>query len=76
MRSESESSAFDAFDPETELFLSNAPTVPELEPLELEVELALGLGLAPPPRRRALGLWVIGAMILCALLLLASALSR
>jgi hypothetical protein len=63
MRSESESSAFDAFDPKTELFLSNAPTVPEFEPLELELE-------------RALGLWVIGAMILCASLLLASALSR
>jgi hypothetical protein len=37
MRSESESSAFDAFDPKTELFLSNAPTVPEFEPLELEL---------------------------------------
>jgi hypothetical protein len=62
MRSEPE-----AFDPETELFLSNAPTLPEFEPLPLE--------LAPLPRRRTLGLWVIVAMILCASIL-ASALSR
>jgi hypothetical protein len=61
MRSEPE-----AFDPETELFLSNAPTLPEFEPLPLELA---------PPRRRTLGLWVIVAMILCASIL-ASALSR
>jgi hypothetical protein len=73
VRSKSESPAFDE---ETELFLSNAPTLPEFVPLELDVELQLELELELARRpRRTLGLWVIAVMTLCASIL-ASALSR
>lgn len=54
------------FDPQTELFLSNAPTLPELEPVG-PIELS-GLATAHAPRR-TLGAWVIGTMIICASIL-------
>ena len=48
------------FDDATELFLSNAPTLPEFEPLALEPDARAS--------RRALGRGVIAAMVVCTII--------
>lgn len=58
------------FDRETEHFLSNAPTLPELEPLPLEVLLA-----DPATPRRQLQAWVFAAVATCLAILAVAFLS-
>ena len=48
------------FDRQTEHFLSNAPTQPELEPIPLEILLA-----DPRTPRRELQAWVFAAVAVC-----------
>lgn len=49
-----------SFDDTTELFLSNAPTVPDFEPMGDR---------APWRPRPAMAAWVVGAMLVCATIL-------
>jgi hypothetical protein len=59
------------FDAELEHFLSNAPTVPEFQPIPLEELILEGPG-AP---RRALHAWVLGSVAVCLAILAVAVLS-
>jgi hypothetical protein len=59
------------FDEQLEHFLSNAPTVPEFQPIPLEELILEGPG-AP---RRALHAWVLGSVAVCLAILAVAVLS-